>query len=111
MSIKQVVQAVLFIVCFGAVGVVKADSADDCSFDYDFEVQMTADQFQMCLARDFGYEDYNIEECHQEFSVSMQVINETQALINKSTPVSNQDGASRYDDWSHSLKDHTKWFK
>lgn len=91
MSIKSIIQGVLFIVCFGAVGVVKADSADACSFDYDFEVQMAADQFQMCLAKDFGYEDYNIEECHQEFSVSMAVINETQGRINSSTPNDQQE--------------------
>ena len=82
-KVKGFLQGLLFVSCMAAVGYVEACD----SWDYDFEVQVTADLFQMCLAKDVGYEDYNIEECHQEFSVSMAVINETQGLVNSSTPV------------------------
>lgn len=84
-KVKGFLQGLLFVSCMAAVGYVEA--CDGCSFDYDFEVQVTADIFSMCIAKDIGYEDYSKEECHEEFSASMAVINETQGLINSSTPV------------------------
>lgn len=82
-NVKVGLQAVMFIVGFGTVGVVKACDG----WDYDFEVQVTADLLGLCLANEPGYEDYKLDQCHVEFAQALQYISETQALINSSTPV------------------------